>query len=64
MGTIQGLKFLPNKAILTKESLVILDEAVTVLTEHNKVKVEIGGHPITSACRPIIWPCRSSGPTR
>ncbi|HNN91732.1 MAG TPA: OmpA family protein [Pseudomonadota bacterium] len=44
VGTIQGLKFLPNKAILTKESLVILDEAVTVLTEHNKVKVEIGGH--------------------
>ncbi len=44
VGTIQGLKFLPNKAILTKESLAILDEAVTVLTEHNKVKVEIGGH--------------------
>lgn len=44
VGTIQGLKFLPNKAILTKESLVILDEAVAVLTEHVKVKVEIGGH--------------------
>jgi len=44
VGTIQGLKFLPNKAILTKESLTILDEAVQVLTEHAKVKVEIGGH--------------------
>lgn len=44
VGTIQGLKFLPNKAILTKESLAILDEAMQVLTEHAKVKVEIGGH--------------------
>ena len=44
VGTIQGLKFLPSKAILTKESLAILDEAVQVLTEHAKVKVEIAGH--------------------
>lgn len=44
VGAIQGLKFLPNKAVLTKESFVILDEAVAALTEHRNIRVEISGH--------------------
>lgn len=44
VGTIQGIKFLPNKAVLTKDSLPVLDQAVAALNEHSVVRIEIAGH--------------------
>ncbi len=44
VGVLQGLKFLPNKAVLAKESLPILDEASQTLQEYPTIRVEISGH--------------------
>ncbi|MEE9432272.1 MAG: DUF1508 domain-containing protein [Melioribacteraceae bacterium] len=41
---LEGLNFVYNKALVTKDSRHILDEAIATLKKHKDVKVEIQGH--------------------
>ncbi|HRI52519.1 MAG TPA: OmpA family protein [Pseudomonadota bacterium] len=47
-GTIQGVSFQASSAILTTESLTVLDAAVKVLKDNPSVRIEIAGHTDSS----------------
>lgn len=47
-GTIQGVAFQTSSAILTTESLTVLDAAVKVLKDNPSVRIEIAGHTDSS----------------
>lgn len=47
-GTIQGVSFQPSSAILTADSLPVLDAAVKVLKDNPSVRIEIAGHTDSS----------------
>lgn len=47
-GTIQGVAFQPNSAVLTADSLTVLDAAVKVLKDNPSVRIEIAGHTDSS----------------
>ena len=46
-GVIQGIEFDVNKAKIREKSFKLLDEAVKVLTDYPKLKIEISGHTDT-----------------
>ncbi|MEZ4224694.1 MAG: OmpA family protein [Polyangiaceae bacterium] len=46
-GVIQGIEFDVNKATIRKNSFKTLDEAVKVLTEYPKIRIEVSGHTDT-----------------
>jgi OOP family OmpA-OmpF porin len=41
---LEGVNFQTSKAVLLKESEVVLDRVAEVLKAHPEVKVEVGGH--------------------
>lgn len=43
-GTIAGITFEPNSAVITNSSLPVLDKAIAVLREHASVRLQITGH--------------------
>ena len=50
-GVIQGIEFDVNKATIRPKSFTVLDEAVKVLTDYPKVRIEISGHTDTDGKR-------------
>jgi len=50
-GVIQGIEFDVNKATIRPKSFKILDEAVKVLTDYPKLRIEISGHTDTDGKR-------------
>ncbi|MFO0565639.1 MAG: OmpA family protein [Polyangiaceae bacterium] len=46
-GVIQGIEFDTGKATIRKKSFKTLDDAVAVLKEYSKVRIEISGHTDT-----------------
>jgi OmpA-OmpF porin, OOP family len=43
-GSIKGITFDTGKATIKRSSMPVLDEAVTLLQEHQSLRIEIGGH--------------------
>ncbi|GMV15684.1 MAG: hypothetical protein AMXMBFR56_39080 [Polyangiaceae bacterium] len=50
-GVIQGIEFDVNKATIRPKSFTVLDEAVKVLTDYPKLRIEISGHTDTDGKR-------------
>jgi OOP family OmpA-OmpF porin len=50
-GVIQGIEFDVNKATIRAKSFTVLDEAVKVLTDYPKLRMEISGHTDTDGKR-------------
>jgi OOP family OmpA-OmpF porin len=50
-GVIQGIEFDTNKATIRKKSFKTLDEAVGVLKDYPKLRIEISGHTDTTGKR-------------